>query len=308
MIRLALAICFASIASLPSFSADLALDKYAGQPQSVTQVRIASCSVFPEKWNKASNWPRIEEAVRKAAGLGADVVVTPEGALEGYVINEVNDVKEPAARRAIVKRFLDLGEPIDGPYFKQAQALADELDIFFVLGFLERRGDSLFNTAALIDPDGDIVGKYSKTHFAQGYTINPTCYVAGEEYPVFDTPFGKVGMIICYDRQLPEPTRILALKGAQLLLLPSYGGYDDGSGWNTMMVRTRARENRFPLVFSHPNQSLMIDGRGDLHALCGTNEIAIYTVDTSPERYEGRFRNRRPETYAPLTEPSLKSD
>jgi predicted amidohydrolase len=271
--------------------------------QTITSIRIASVSIIPDKWEKEKNWCRIEKMVRSAAlDGGAKVVVTPEGALEGYVINQVNGEKDPEKKEELVREFLNLGEPLNGPYIKKATRLADELNIFLVLGFLERDQNHLLNSAIFINPDGEVIGKYSKTHFAQGYEINPSCYLPGESYPVFQTSFGKVGILICYDRQLPEPTRILALKGAQILFLPSYGSYTEESGWNTVLLRTRAYENRLPIVFSHPYQSLLINHQGDIKAIGQAGDIVYYEIDTSPERYEGRFRNRRPVTYQKLIE------
>ena len=276
--------------------------KYQAQEQTITKVRIASASVLTEKWDRQANWQRIERMVRKAAVEGgADVVVTPEGALEGYVVNEVNREKDPEKKAELKRKFYDLGEPLDGPYITKACELAGELDIFLVLGFLERRESRLFNSAVLIDCDGEIIGRYSKTHFAQGYQVNPDFYRPGEEYPVFDTPFGKAAILICYDRQLPEPARILALRGAQVLFVPSFGSYTDRDGWNTILLRTRAYENGFPLVFCHPYQSLLIGRRGEIKAIGNPGEIVYYEIDTSPENYEGRFENRRPATYLPLT-------
>ena len=287
----------------------LNLSKYDGKEQSINSIRVASAAILPEKWEKEKNWSRIEQAVRKAVTEGgAKVVVTPEGVLEGYVINEVNGIESKEERDKTIKTFIDLGEPIDGPYIKKASELCRELDVYLVLGFLENDDNVLLNTCILIDPEGDIIGKYSKTHFAQGYSINPTCYNPGEDYPVFSSPFGKVGMMICYDRQLPEPARILSLKGAQSLFVPSYGGYSDENGWNTVMMRTRAFENKVPVVFSNPYQSLLIDEDGDLRAVGNAGEIVYYDMKTALKRYEGRFRNRRPETYQELTDPALQSN
>ncbi len=291
----------ASFMNIDSFGQKIDLGKFENDDQTITRIRIASASVVPKKWDKDTNWNRIERLVREAAlEGGAKVVVTPEGALDGYVINEVN-AEKGSEKAALVKKFIELAEPLDGPYIKKACALSNELNIFLVLGFLELDNETTYNTCILIDPDGDIIGKYSKTHFAQGYTINPSCYVPGEQYPVFQTPFGKVGMMICYDRQLPEPARILALKGAQVLFVPSYGSYTDKDGWNTVLLRTRAYENQTPLVFSHPFQSLLLDEDGDLRAIGKANEVIYYEINTSPDRYEGRFKNRRPETYGVLT-------
>ena len=283
------------------FGRGLKIEKYSGDRQTMTRVRVASASVVPDKWEKEKNWIRIERKVREAAGNGADIVVTPEGVLEGYVINEVNRLEEGPEKTETLERFLELGEPIDGPYIKKACDLADELEVFLVLGFLERRDNRLLNSAILTDPEGDIVGRYSKTHFAQGYEANPGFYRPGEDYPVFETPFGKVGILICYDRQHPEPARILALKGTQILLVPSYGSYTDQNGWNTIMMRTRAYENGYPVVFTHPFQSLLISQDGSLLAVGGPDEVVYYDVDLSPKRYEGRFLNRRPQTYRELT-------
>ena len=278
-------------------------DKYNNQAQSVTRLRIASVSVVPGKWEKESNWKQIEKMVTEAAlEGGADIVVTPEGALEGYVVNEVIEEKEKDKKSKMRREFLELAEPLDGPYIKKACRLADELNIYFILGFLEKYNKSLYNSAVLIDPDGDIIGKYSKTHFWQGYEVNPDPYKAGDEYPVFETPFGKAGILICYDRQLPEPARILALKGAQVLFFPSYGGFTDKDGWNTVLMRTRAYENRVPVVFCHPKQSLLISENGDIKAMGKENEIVYYEIDTDPEKYKGRFKNRRASTYTPLIE------
>jgi len=294
-------ICFICIMYANAYAQQIDLDKYANTEQSIKNIRIASASVIPKKWDKAANWIRIEKLVREAAMQGdAKVVVTPEGALDGYVINIVN-AEEGQKKAELVEKFLELAEPLDGQYIKKASTLCNELGIYLVLGFLELDNTTTYNTCILIDPNGDIIGKYSKTHFAQGYSINPSCYVPGEQYPVFKTPFGKVGMMICYDRQLPEPARILSLKGAQILFVPSYGSYTDKDGWNTVLLRTRAYENKVPMVFSHPFQSLLLDEDGDIRAMGKANEIVYYDVNTSPERYEGRFKNRRPETYQELT-------
>ncbi len=283
-----------------SYSQTVNLEKYKNIPQVITKVRIASAAIIPDKWQKETNWNRIEKMVRKAVtDGGADIVVTPEGVLEGYVVNEV---RKPDLQNEpeLLQKFFELSEPINGSYIKKACELADELNIYFLLGFLERRNKLLYNSAILIDPDGDIISKYSKTHFAQGYKINPDSYLAGEDYPVFDTPFGKIGILICYDRQLPEPARILAVKGAQVLFVPSYGSYTDMDGWNTILMRTRAYENRFPVIFCNPFQSLLINEKGDIKAAGNANEIVYYEINTAPERYKDRFKNRRPSTYFQL--------
>ena len=278
-------------------------DKYKAKNQTITSIRVASAAIVPAKWEKEINWNRIETMVRKASVEGgAKVIVTPEGILEGYVIEEANGIKDVTEKNKVIEKYKILAEPINGPYIQKACNLANELNIFFVLGFLEYRNAKLYNTAILIDPEGDIIGRYSKTHFAEGYEIKPEDYTPGNEYPVFDTPFGKVGIIICYDRQLPEPARIMALKGAQILFVPAYGGFTDETGWNTVLMRTRAYENKFPVIFYNPFQSLLIDQGGNIKAIGNAGEIVYYEVDTSPKNYDGRFKNRRSETYKEIFE------
>ncbi len=289
-----------------SHAQSMRLGKYQDSPQKHLEMHIASLSIYPEKWDKPANWTKIETMVRQALSQNKpQLVVTPEGVLDGYVINNVNREKDSDKKSELIKQFIELSEPIDGPYIKKACSLADELDIFFTLGFLERREDRLYNSVILIDPDGDIIGRYSKTHFAQGYQEIPTFYQPGNEYPVFDTPFGKIGIMICYDRQLPENARILALKGAQILLVPSYGSFDEGDGWNTAMMRTRAYENRCALVFCHPQQSLLITRHGKIEVMGGKDETVYYTVNTDPEKIKDRFENRRPSMYGSIIDDKL---
>jgi len=264
---------------------------------------VASASILPEKWEKEINWNRIEAMVRKASiEGGAKVIVTPEGILEGYVIEDSNGIKDSSEKNKVIEKIKIIAEPLAGPYVRKACKLAEDLNIFFVFGFLELRNSKLYNTAILIDPEGDIIGRYSKTHFAEGYEVKPNDYTPGNEYPVFETPFGKVGIIICYDRQLPEPARIMALKGAQILFVPAYGSYTDENGWNTALMGTRAYENRFPVIFCNPFQSLLIDQGGNIKAIGNAGEIVYFEVNTSPKNYEGRFNNRRSETYKELFE------
>jgi len=289
-----------------SHAQSIRLNKYQDSPQKQFNMHIASLSIYPKKWDKAANWTKIETMVRQAVHQQKpQIVVTPEGVLDGYVINQVNRVKDSSKKSELIKQFIELGEPIDGPYIKRACSLADELDIFFTLGFLEQRDERSYNSVILIDPDGDIIGRYSKTHFAQGYQEIPSFYQPGNKYPVFDTPYGKIGIMICYDRQLPENARILALKGAQILLVPSYGGFDKGDGWNTAMMRTRAHENRCALVFCHPKQSLLITRHGKIEVMGGKDEIVTYTVNTDPAKIKDRFNNRRPSMYGSITDDSL---
>lgn len=273
---------------------------HAGEPGMPSTLSIGSVSIFPTKWDKDGNSERIERMVRDAAERGARFVITPEGALGGYVVNEVIREKGVDEKARLTERFRALAEPIDGPYIARFGKLADELDIHLVLGFLEADGEKTFNTAALIGTDGQIIGKYRKTHFHQGYDVNPPGYTPGDAYPVFDVGFMKVGIMICFDRQLPEPARALALGGADLIACPSYGGWGD---WNTRVMQVRAYENHACVVFTHPEQSLIIDRNGKLLDECRKDEITVHELNLSDlSKTRQSITRRRPETYQSLTE------
>jgi predicted amidohydrolase len=263
-------------------------------------IRVASLSIFPQKWDKDGNADKIERMVRQAAEQGAQLVITPEGVLEGYVINEVIREEDEVRKAELISKFRALAEPVDGPYLKRMRSLADELDIHLILGFLEADGEHTYNTAALLSPEGAVVGKYHKTHFHQGYDVNPPGYTPGDSYPVFDVGSLKVGMMICFDRQLPEPARQLALGGADLIACPSYGATGD---WNTRLMQVRAYENQVYVVFTHPEQSLILDRRGDLLGETGQDQIVIRDLDVSDlEKRREAVTRRRPETYRGLAE------
>lgn len=269
------------------------------ESQPVSSVRVASLSILPKRWDKEANTKKIEQMVRKAVDQGAQLVITPEGVLEGYVIEEILSEKNNAKKQKLNRRFHELAEPIDGRYIQHFQKLSKELNIHLILGFLEIDGDAYYNTAALLGPKGELVGKYRKTHFAQGYDVNPPGYSPGADYPVFDTGNLKVGMMICFDRTMPEPARLLALGGADLIACPAYGGYGELNRWR---MRVRANENDVYVVFTHPHQSLIIDRTGEPRTeKTETDTMILSDIPvTEPTRTNPRLRHRRPETFEGL--------
>jgi len=165
-----------------------------------------------------------------------------------------------------------------------------------VLGFAERRDGQNFNSAILIGPNGGVALHYSKAHTADDEPFN----THGAEFPVAETPFGKVGALICYDRQLPETARILAVKGARLIIVPAWGAYGE---MNTAMMRTRAYENSVYLAFVHPKRVMVIDPRGTVVAENdGEGDQLVYAeINLDNERLgRGPIRHRRPGIYGEI--------
>jgi len=248
-------------------------------PDAGTTLRIASLMYQPVKWDKEANKRGLERAIREAKRQGAELVVTPEGALEGYVVNEVIRASGET-RRELTERFSDLAEPCDGPYLHHFRKLCKELSVWLVLGSLEADDPNTYNTAVLIRPDGSLAGKYRKTHFAQGYNSgdqkgdNPPGYRRGSAYPVFDVGGCRVGIMICFDRRVPDVAARLVKNGADFIINPAYGMMGD---CNREFISARARENGVPIIFVHPAQTVVSDGQGKI------------TTDLRPKHDEARI-------------------
>lgn len=253
-------------------------------------LRVGSLMLRPVKWDKEANRGRLEAAIREAGGKGAELIVTPEGALEGYVVNEVIRATG-AERQVLTEKFNALAEPVGGPYIKHFGKLCQELRVHLVLGFLERDGGKTYNTAVLIRPDGRVAGKYRKTHFAQGYGNgdekgdNPPGYLRGTAYPVFEVGGRKMGMMICYDRQKPVVARRLVENGAEFIVNPAYGMMGD---CNCEFLSGRGKETGVPILFVHPEQTVYSDEHGeiklDLRPKGDEARVAIVPIEIPKKR------------------------
>src|SRR5262249_54934291 len=120
------------------------------------------------------------------------------------------------------KSYADVAEPIPGPSTHFLGEYARRGRLYVVAGLYERDGHAIYNTSVLIGRDGQLVGKYRKVCLPREEIdggITP-----GRDYPVFDTDFGRVGMMICWDVSYPEVARELAAQGAEVILMPIWGG------------------------------------------------------------------------------------
>ncbi|MEU0989506.1 nitrilase family protein [Streptomyces sp. NPDC005953] len=175
----------------------------ASAPSTVT---VACCQLAPQVGRTTDNRARIESAVRAAAGKGANIVVLPELANSGYVFESADEL-------------LSLAEPIDGPTIRKWEALARELRLVIVSGFAELGADGrAYNSGVLIDETG-LRAAYRKAHL---WNAEKTWgFTPGDQSPpVVDTPFGRIGLMVCYDLEFPEWVRKVALAGAELLCGP----------------------------------------------------------------------------------------
>jgi len=206
-------------------------------------VRVAGIVLKWLRGDKLANYRRVEPLIREAAAHGARIVCTTECFLDGYAI---------ADKSIPLEQYRALGEPIpQGEYFRMLCALAKELKILLIAGMLETDGEARFNTAVSIDSTGELISKYHKQQLDHESARNS----AGAESTVLETPYGKLGVMICADRRIPEIVKGFTDRGAEFLICPSGGLF--GSKSNDPIVQARSRENHKYIVFVHPAEFLV---------------------------------------------------
>ncbi len=169
----------------------------------------------------AANRKRAEEAIRRAAARGAELVCLQELFASRYF---------PQEERA---ELCGLAEPIPGPTSQQMAALAAELGVVLVVPIFERRAAGLYHNSALVlDADGSQAGLYRKMHLPDDPGFYEKFYFTPGDrgFAAFDTAVGRIGVLICWDQWFPEAARLVALDGAQLLLYPTAIAWLDEDG------------------------------------------------------------------------------
>ena len=178
-----------------------------------------------------ANRQKAETMIREAAGNGAELICLPELYTTGYNL----DIIGP--------QITQLAENIDGPTVAGLRQLAKELKVHIVAPLALNLEDDPevrpFNSAVFIDDEGQILGVYSKCHL---FETERMYFQPGQELPVYNTKLGKIGIMICFDAGFPEVTRILQMKGAELILCPSAWRIQDMGVWHLNMPQ-RAQEN-----------------------------------------------------------------
>ena len=177
-----------------------------GDDSQPVTVRVAAISLVPHKFDLAGNADRLAQSFRKAKQGGAQMAVAPEGALDGYVVNEI------IAGEAAEEKMKEVAIPIDHKVIRRFQKLAKELEMCLVFGFAERIENDVFNCAVFIDDLGEIRGKYHKMQFAEGYDDSWWFNRLGQSSRAFDTPYGRCGIMICNDRWNADLARIAVLE------------------------------------------------------------------------------------------------
>lgn len=253
---------------------------------------VASLKLIPKPGDKAANFARFEQYARQAAAAGAQLIVTSECYLDGYLGHKKMHPE------MTLEKLAAIAESTDGPYVRRAAALARELSVHLVFGFSEKRGAKVYNTAAFFAPDGHLIGTYSKAHLG-GVEL----YEPGNAFPVFPTALGKIGLLICFDRQFPETSRLLALQGAELIVIPAHSPEVNEIN-EDLMMRVRAYEDNAFVVLANPFNTLVANPAGELivHNAMRNDEGVVYARLDLGQRDSGRgaLIHRRPELYEGL--------
>lgn len=164
-------------------------------------IRIAAVSVNSPLGEVELVLHEMDEWTGKAVAAGAELVVFPELQIHGHCTPNTWELAEAIP---------------DGPSTQAVVRMAAQHQVHISVGLSEKENDIVYNTQIIVGPDG-YIGKQRKLHLSRDEVL---FYKGGREFPVFDIGKCKVGMIICYDNQFPEPARILALRGADVLLMP----------------------------------------------------------------------------------------
>jgi N-carbamoylputrescine amidase len=264
-----------------------------------------------------------ERLVREAAGQGANVVLIPE-LFEGpyFCIDQLPE-------------HFDRARPIDGhPTIEHFRAVARELEVVLPISVYELAGQVTFNTVAILDADGSVLGTYRKSHIPDGpgytekYYFNP----GDTGFRVWPTRYGTIGVAICWDQWFPESARAMALQGAEFLFYPTAIGteppdpaWDSAGHWQRVM-QGHAGANLTPLVAANRighevgrgddtlgrreitfhGSSFIADPTGDKVAEADRASEAVLTATFDRDELRqmrhawGLFRDRRPDLYGPL--------
>lgn len=275
------------------------------------------------------NVERLKANIRRAATEGAELVVLQE-LHNGLYFCQTEDT-----------RLFDLAEPIPGPSTETFGELARELGIVLVLSLFERRAPGLYhNTAVVLERDGSIAGKYRKMHIPDDPAYYEKFYFTPGDlgFEPIDTSVGRLGVLVCWDQWYPEAARLMAMRGADLLIYPTAIGWESSDtdeekarqlgAWVTVQ-RGHAVANGLPVVSVNrvghePDPSGQTNGirfwgnsfvagpQGELLAELPNDEEKVRVVEVDMARSENVrrwwpfFRDRRIDAFGGLTERFLK--
>ena len=248
---------------------DISLERIAAPPQ--RRATVASISLRPQSTKSPEkNLDLFVEAIEKLVTSKVDVILLPEA----------------MTMIGTGKSYVDVSEPVPGPTTARLGEVARKHRSYVVGGIFEREGSVVYNTAVLIDREGNLAGRYRKVYLP--YNEIEAGLTPGNDYPVFRTDFGTVGMMICYDVFFADPARALATRGAEIILMPIWGG-------DQALAKARAIENEVYIAssgYDFPTQIMTPDGE-ILAAAPQYGTAAIASIDLNARLSKPRQGNMR---------------
>jgi N-carbamoylputrescine amidase len=268
-------------------------------------------------WDRDRNVARAEALVREAAGRGASLVLLQELFESPYFCKDQS------------VSYFALAHPFEGnPLIARMSRLASELGVVLPVSFFERSNNAYFNSVAIIDADGRVLGVYRKSHIPAGPGYQEKYYFSPGDtgFRVWHTQVGCLGVGICWDQWYPEAARVMVLMGAELLLYPTAIGsepqapaYDSCRHWQRVM-QGNAGANMVPVVASNRvgaeqgescsltfyGSSFITDGVGEILEQAPRSAEAVVTARLDLDELAaaraawGLFRDRRPDLYVPV--------
>nr|MDO8088352.1 carbon-nitrogen hydrolase family protein [Candidatus Sigynarchaeum springense] len=267
-------------------------------------VKVGLLQPATRKLDLEQNLAVLEKLVERAARDGASIACTPECMLDGY------SFEDPAFQTNPARYCVSLKE---SRYARACSGIASRLAIHLIacMSTVEGSETPVYRNAAILyDPKGKVAGQYFKTHSTSG-NVEAKFYRAGDSFPVFDVELGgvatRIGIMICYDRQVPEVARILRVNGAEIIFNPSATN-NYARGWNTRLLQTRAYENKCYVVsVNHAfprlcGRSLVANPSGRVIArLFPWQQSRVVELDLAAVRSrEHDVNTRRPEIYGDI--------
>ncbi len=268
-------------------------------------------------WDRAANVAGVESLIRDAAGRGAQIILPQELFETPYFCKDQK------------QSLFELAAPAENhPVIARMSALARELSVVIPVSFFEKARNAFYNSVAMIDADGSVLGIYRKSHIPDGPGYQEKFYFSPGDtgIPVFKTRHATIGCAICWDQWFPETARIMALKGAEILLYPTAIGsepqdaaLDSQAHW-TRVMQGHAGANLMPLVASNRigreegescgitfyGSSFIAGPLGEIVAQADRVSPTVLTATFDLDRLAaqraswGVFRDRRPELYGAL--------
>ena len=280
------------------------------------EVTLAATQMTCSK-NNTENIDKAESIIRKAADMGAQIILIQELFESTYFCMDQKD------------ELFQLSKPFENhPTIERMAKLASELKVVLPISFFEKANRAHYNAIAVINANGEILGKYRKSHIPDGPGYQEKFYFNPGDtgFKVWDTAYAKIGIGICWDQWFPEVARIMALKGAEVLLYPTAiggepedDGFDSSDMWQRVMIGHSAA-NQIPVVASNRigteqgqdisnyfyGRSFITNHVGDKIAEASRDKEEILIGKVSLDEAEnlrnvwGVFRDRRTDLYSDL--------